>query len=707
MKTKHFIFLSILFVVATGSLLIPLSKIPFGFLFNSIAFFFVLSLIGLFFFIGFYLIKLKKWFLVPGIASILVSALVLCVLLIFQLDYNYLLGHSSNKKISYENWEEDLNVLTTKMKEIHPDLFSMVDQQVFEKEVNVLRRNLPFYDENKIRAEFNRIIALPNDAHTLPNIQSFNLDWHFYPIDLYCFADGVYVINAGRGKKHLIGSKLIKIGGYSIDSVRKRLGRYLASENEQHRKNRISVVLIEEWLRAEGIISNSREVVFDIQDGQGQVFQEKMTPIHYLPYFYWTILRKVDNDAHTVVTNNRKENYAFEYRPDSKVMHFYFNACVESKKEPVNAFIKRMEESIDNCSIDKFIVDLRNNDGGAVHLLHPFLKFIKENKKINQEGKLFVLIGRKSFSAAVLFASMLERNTNAVFVGEPTGQAPYQRGAGFPKLIQLPHSGMQFYISRAFLHASFLMDKRLALLPDIAFEYSVEDFLQNKDPLLSFVLNYKRKEKLLHSCETDLDITGRYLFSEDQILSVFKEGEEYRLRISDYFDNSLQETNTLLKCIARDECISTINKFKLKFISKSNKEVDSLIVIWDKERKKIPKLKADFKLPIEYFSSENLDQALEIALTNKQYFIKRGRIAENYFNRLGYGYLNKKSFGAAIKIFELNVALFPNSSNVYDSLGDAYMKSGKNAEAIKNYRESLAINANNAHAKNKLELLTK
>ncbi|MCK4226548.1 tetratricopeptide repeat protein [candidate division WOR-3 bacterium] len=49
-------------------------------------------------------------------------------------------------------------------------------------------------------------------------------------------------------------------------------------------------------------------------------------------------------------------------------------------------------------------------------------------------------------------------------------------------------------------------------------------------------------------------------------------------------------------------------------------------------------------------------------------------------------------------MFKLNVALFPDFFNVYDSLGEAYMVAGEKELAIKNYKKSLELNPNNADA---------
>ncbi len=45
-------------------------------------------------------------------------------------------------------------------------------------------------------------------------------------------------------------------------------------------------------------------------------------------------------------------------------------------------------------------------------------------------------------------------------------------------------------------------------------------------------------------------------------------------------------------------------------------------------------------------------------------------------NNSGYKLLGEKKFNEAIEVFKLNVKLYPNSSNTYDSLGEAYAAAG-------------------------------
>ena len=64
-------------------------------------------------------------------------------------------------------------------------------------------------------------------------------------------------------------------------------------------------------------------------------------------------------------------------------------------------------------------------------------------------------------------------------------------------------------------------------------------------------------------------------------------------------------------------------------------------------------------------------------------------------NGVGYQLLGMKKVKKAIEVFKLNVEAFPQSANVYDSLGEAYMMNGDKELAIKNYEKSIELNPQN------------
>jgi predicted Zn-dependent protease len=78
---------------------------------------------------------------------------------------------------------------------------------------------------------------------------------------------------------------------------------------------------------------------------------------------------------------------------------------------------------------------------------------------------------------------------------------------------------------------------------------------------------------------------------------------------------------------------------------------------------------------------------------------------EGELDDLSYRLIRVKKFKDAIRIFQLNVEAYPKSSNVYDSLAEAYMDDGNKAQAIANYQKSLALDPKNINAVQMLEKL--
>jgi len=63
--------------------------------------------------------------------------------------------------------------------------------------------------------------------------------------------------------------------------------------------------------------------------------------------------------------------------------------------------------------------------------------------------------------------------------------------------------------------------------------------------------------------------------------------------------------------------------------------------------------------------------------------------SENMVNRIGYEYLGREDFDESIAFFRYNVELYPESANVYDSLGEAFENAGKLEEAAKSYSKAV------------------
>jgi tetratricopeptide (TPR) repeat protein len=72
---------------------------------------------------------------------------------------------------------------------------------------------------------------------------------------------------------------------------------------------------------------------------------------------------------------------------------------------------------------------------------------------------------------------------------------------------------------------------------------------------------------------------------------------------------------------------------------------------------------------------------------------------EQGINAAGYGLIESGKLQDAIELLKMNVRLFPQAWNTYDSLGEAYAKAGQTALAVQNYEKSIQLNPKNDSGK--------
>ena len=114
------------------------------------------------------------------------------------------------------------------------------------------------------------------------------------------------------------------------------------------------------------------------------------------------------------------------------------------------------------------------------------------------------------------------------------------------------------------------------------------------------------------------------------------------------------------------------------------------------------------KLSIAEITLKTLLEKNVTAAINQYHDLKKNQkdkydFRENELNILGYQCLGMNRVDDAIEIFELNVEAYPDASNPYDSLGEAYMINGDTELAVKNYQKSIDLNPDNTNGINMLK----
>jgi putative CocE/NonD family hydrolase len=109
--------------------------------------------------------------------------------------------------------------------------------------------------------------------------------------------------------------------------------------------------------------------------------------------------------------------------------------------------------------------------------------------------------------------------------------------------------------------------------------------------------------------------------------------------------------------------------------------------------------KQESKIPISNVLQKIITEKDVKAAIEQYYYLKENEpdkydFSEPELNNLGYRLLNQKRIKDAIEIFKLNIEVFPNSVNPYDSLAEGYLNDGDVENAVKFYNKALEKDPN-------------
>jgi C-terminal processing protease CtpA/Prc len=159
-----------------------------------------------------------------------------------------------------------------------------------------------------------------------------------------------------------------------------------------------------------------------------------------------------------------------------------------SRRENLPSFTEfrdKIFKTIQLQDIHKLIFDIRLNSGGNSIQGSGLIKELAVVEKLKPKGKLYVVIGRKTYSSAVINAIDFLENTSAIFAGEETGGKPNHFGE--VRTFQLPDSKSQVNYSTKYFKKT---EKDIpALPPDVVIEEGFENFKAGIDPVFVWISN--------------------------------------------------------------------------------------------------------------------------------------------------------------------------------------------------------------------------
>jgi tetratricopeptide (TPR) repeat protein len=416
--------------------------------------------------------------------------------------YRNLVGLVETGKLSREEgWRADLRLLSREIKRKGYHLFPRTGTEAdFDGAVKKLHDSIPQLSDGQVIVEIMKLMRRVGDGHSglLGGMRAEFLQ--NLPVQFYLFEEGLFIIAADPKHKDLLGAQVLKFGARAPDEIVKGLSAIISRDNEiwikQIAAYRMRNLGLLSWL---GLIPETDEVALTVRDFDGKERVVSLATDATQPDIWnvkpnpatWTNLAQTLPAPAPLYLKNPSAPYWFEFLPDSKTVYFGFNSVRNDPKESLAAFTERLFKFINENDVAKLAIDLRWNNGGNTMLLNPLVQGLIKNEKINKRGKLFVIIGRRTFSAAQNAATFIERYTNATFVGEPTGSSPNFVGEEDP--FTLPYSKLVMNVSDLYWESAFPQDNRTWIAPQIYLPPTFEDYRKNRDAALEAIINYKEK----------------------------------------------------------------------------------------------------------------------------------------------------------------------------------------------------------------------
>ncbi len=408
----------------------------------------------------------------------------------------------TGKMTREEGWRYDIQFLAREVRRKGYDPFRKVSRERFDESIRRLSDAAPRLSDGQIIVELMKIMRNVGDGHSSVLGSRERTDVRpALPVQFYLFREGLYVIAADPKYKDLLGAEVVRFGDRSVDEVLRALDPLLSRDNEMWPKQvapyRMRSVPL---LHALGLVPDPNSVRLTVRDAGGKSRPVRVEADSAHPDIWNTLPHPPEWVGYPqtlaapvpLYLNNQRASHWFEHLPEHKLVYFQYNRVRDDPGESLGAFSERLFKFIESHDVERLVIDMRWNNGGNTLLNEPLLLGLIRCAKVNRPGGVFVIIGRRTFSAAQNAAVYFERFVKPVFVGEPTGGKP--NSVGEEPIFTLPYSKLLVNVSTLYWASSWPSDYRPWIAPHLYCPPTFAAFRANRDPCMEAVLAYVAAE---------------------------------------------------------------------------------------------------------------------------------------------------------------------------------------------------------------------
>lgn len=400
-------------------------------------------------------------------------------------------------------WAWDLDFYARRMKQMHYSLYTKVPEATFRAEIEKLKKDIPSLTDDQARARLRIITASVGDGHTQSTlIPEGATTQPRLPLHMFAFKDGLYIMGAGKDQTALVGCKVLKFGPLDTAAAMRAIRPYISVDNEMgYLANSPNFLINPIILAAIGAAKDQSGVELTVLSPDGKESKVTVSPVDtptqrhtgrlFTPGF--TYAHESSKAALPLYIKDTStptpKLHRMEYDSEHKLVYYWFGAVQDAPEEgggKLGDFARKLFEFIESNGAEHLVIDMRFNGGGNTGLIQPLINALIACKAVNRPGHLWVIIGRHTFSAAQNTVNLIDANTSATFVGEPTGSRPHFIGES--TYFILPHSKTRVYCSSRYWQYMDSTDERCWVAPGLVAEMTFADYANNRDPAMEAIL---------------------------------------------------------------------------------------------------------------------------------------------------------------------------------------------------------------------------
>ncbi|GAB4552233.1 MAG: S41 family peptidase [Anaerolineae bacterium] len=382
-------------------------------------------------------------------------------------------------------WEQDVRYLAEQLPYLHVNAYHKTSEEAFQARAENLIAQIPTLNDEQIMVRLLELIALIGDGHTTAYPADVPVNYGTIPLEMMWLDGRFLVTGADTPYEAAIGTELIQVGDRPVQAVYDALVPLISADNQSDLINNIPFMLrMPSILYGLDLIPSKTQVTLTFRDTRGEDFPLDVTPAPINRQTFVTLYNKLGLQPPPTAVD-RSLYYWYRHLPDQKVMYVQYNVCAEMDAKPMRAFVEEVFAIVDRENVERFILDVRYNGGGNQAVLNPMIEALKAHPTLNVDGRLFVFIGRGTFSSALQNAITLDKDTAAVLVGEPTGGKPNHYGE--VRSFSLPNSGLHVQYATRYWR-NYPDGDPLSLEPEIAAPPTIESVLSGRDPAFEAAL---------------------------------------------------------------------------------------------------------------------------------------------------------------------------------------------------------------------------